>query len=100
MYIAILDFQTAADDRSAALRQLDREREEVLTMPGNVTFRAFASRENETDVTVLHEWEDVVAFEAYLGSAAFARSGEVIRPLMTGAPLSRRFRAELAEAVR
>ncbi|WP_420112643.1 putative quinol monooxygenase [Pseudactinotalea sp.] len=100
MYIAILDFRTAASDRAAALRQLDREREEVRTMPGNMAFRAFASRENEADVTVLHEWEDVVAFKAYLGSGAFARSGEVIRPLMTDAPMSRRFRADLEEAIR
>lgn len=100
MYIAILDFETAPADRATALAQLDREREEVQSMPGNVSFRAFATRENATGVTVLHEWADESSFAGYLDSPAFARSGELIRPLMAGAPTSRRFRAELAETVR
>ena len=99
MFIAILDFSTAAVDRPAALAQLDRERDEVQAMPGNMAFRVYASRADETRVTVLHEWEDEASFAGYLGSDSFARSGEVLRPVMTGAPVSRRFRAELLETV-
>lgn len=99
MFIAILDFSTAAIDRPAALAQLDGERDEVRAQPGNVAFRIYASREDDERITVLHEWEDQASFAAYLGSSSFARSGEVLRPIMTGAPVSRRFQAELLETV-
>jgi quinol monooxygenase YgiN len=97
--IAILDFSTAAADRPAALAQLDGERDRVRAMPGNLAFRVYASREDETRITVIHEWDDEASFVGYLGSDSFARSGEVLRPIMTGAPVSRRFRAELLETV-
>ncbi len=99
MFIAVLDFTTAATDRPDALAQLDAERAEVRAMPGNVAFRIYASRENDDQVTVVHEWEDRASFAAYLGSDAFARSGAVLRPMMTGTPVSRRFEAELVETV-
>jgi quinol monooxygenase YgiN len=97
--IAILDFNTAATDRPAALAQLDGERDQVHAMPGNVAFRVYASREDETRITVVHEWDDEMSFASYLSSDSFARSGEVLRPIMTGAPVSRRFHAELLETV-
>jgi quinol monooxygenase YgiN len=97
--IAILDFVTAATDRPAALAQLDSEHDRVRAMPGNVAFRVYAAREDETRVTVVHEWADAESFAAYQRSESFVRSGEVIRPLMTTPPVSRRFRAELLETV-
>ncbi|WP_433303411.1 putative quinol monooxygenase [Actinoplanes sp. CA-030573] len=100
MFIAILDFSTSAADRPAALAQLDREREQVRDMPGNIAFRVYADREDDTRVTLVHEWQDEESFAGYLGSPSFARSGEVLRPLMVDAPVSRRFRAEPAETVR
>ena len=68
-------------------------------MPGNLAFRVYASREDETAVTVVHEWADEASFARYTESDSFARSGVVLRPLMTGVPVSRRFRAELLETV-
>ena len=100
MFIAILDFSTATADRPAALAQLDREHGEVRGMPGNIAFRVYADRDDDTKVTVVHEWQDEESFAGYLGSASFARSGEVLRPMMAGTPVSRRFRAELMETVR
>jgi len=97
--IAILDFTTAAADRPAALAQLDAEHDEVRAMPGNVDFRVYAARGDDTRVTVVHEWTDEASFRRYLDSGSFARSGTVLRPLMVGAPVSRRFRAELLETV-
>jgi quinol monooxygenase YgiN len=99
MLIAILDFSTAATDRPAALAQLDRERDQVRAMPGSVAFRVYASREDETRITVVHEWDDEASFGGYLTSDSFARSGQVLRPIMTEPPVSRRFRAELLETV-
>jgi quinol monooxygenase YgiN len=99
MLIAILDFDTAATDRPAALAQLDSEHDQVRAMPGNLAFRVYAARENDTRVTVVHEWGDEASFAAYLRSDSFTRSGEVLRPLITGAPVSRRFHADLLETV-
>jgi quinol monooxygenase YgiN len=99
MFLAILDFDTAATDRPAALAQLDREHDEVRAMPGNLAFRIYASRENDTRVTVVHEWDDEASFAGYAASECFTRSGEVLRPLMTGTPVSRRFHADLLETV-
>jgi quinol monooxygenase YgiN len=97
--IAIVDFSTAATDRPAALAQLDGERDRVRAMPGNLAFRVYASREDETRITVVHEWDDEASFDGYLRSDSFARFGEVLRPITTGPPVSRRFRAELLETV-
>ena len=99
MFIAILDLHTTPTDRAAALAQLDREHDEIRTMPGNLDFRVYADRDSEGDVTVIHEWVDEPSFAAYLASPTFARSGEVIRPLMSEPSVSRRFHADLLESV-
>jgi quinol monooxygenase YgiN len=94
MLIAIVDFDTAATDRPTALNHLDAEGDQVRVMPGNVAFRVYASREDSSRITIVHEWDDEASFDSYQRSATFARFGEVLRPMMTGAPVSRRFRAE------
>lgn len=99
MLIAVLDLRTAPADRPVVLAQLDSERDEIRSMPGNLDFRAYAARDDEEAVVVLHEWADEPSFAAYLASEVFARSGAVIRPLTTAAPVSRRFRADLLETV-
>jgi quinol monooxygenase YgiN len=99
MLIALLDLHTAPQDRTAALAQLDRERDEIRAMSGNLDFRVYAARDNDEDVLVVHEWSDEPSFAAYLASPAFARSGAVLRPLMTKPPVSRRFSASLLETV-
>jgi quinol monooxygenase YgiN len=99
MLIAVLDLRTAATHRAIALAQLDSERDEIRAMPGNLDFRVYAARDNEGAVTVIHEWADEQSFAAYLSSEAFARSGEVLGPLVTEPPVSRRFRAALLETV-
>ena len=99
MFIAILDFGTAAADRARALAQLESERPVVRSMSGNIAFRVYASREDDRTVTVVHEWTDQSRFATYLASDAFARSNAVLRPIITEGPVSRRFRAELVESV-
>ncbi|GAB3806402.1 putative quinol monooxygenase [Micromonospora zhanjiangensis] len=97
MFIAILDVTTAAADRPAALARFDEESDRVRAMPGNVAFRVYAERADDTAITVVHEWDDEASFAGYLRSDSFARLGERIRPMMTGAPVSRRFHADLVE---
>jgi quinol monooxygenase YgiN len=98
-FIAILDFSTAATDRPLAIAQLERERPVVNSMPGCVAFRVFTDRQSDTGITVVHEWVDHASFDRYLASDAFLRSGEILRPLMTEPPSSRRFRVESVETV-
>jgi quinol monooxygenase YgiN len=99
VFIAILDLRTTPADRSAALAQLDSERDEIRAMPGNLDFRVYAARDDEEAVAVIHEWVDEPSFAGYLASDAFTRSGAVLRPLVTSPPVSRRFRAALLETV-
>jgi quinol monooxygenase YgiN len=99
MFIAIVDVTTAATHRPAALAHLESEQERVRAMPGNVAFRVYASPENETGITIVHEWNDAASFAGYQESDSFARSSDVLRPMMTGAPVSRRFHADLLETV-
>ena len=100
MLIAILDFDVAPAQRSAALDQLLTEMPLVRKMQGNIAFRPFADPLADTRITLVHEWERRSDFDAYLASPCFARSGEMLRPMMTGAPVSRRFEASLIEKVR
>ena len=99
MLIAILDLHTTPADRPVALAQLEGERDEIRAMPGNLDFRVYAARDDDASVAVVHEWADEPSFADYLSSAAFARSGAVLRPLMTSPPVSRRFQAALLETV-
>jgi quinol monooxygenase YgiN len=99
MFIAILDVHFEPRNRPAAIAQLQAEQPDVRAMPGCIDFRVLAPAGNATDLTVLHEWADEDSFRAYLESAAFERSGLVLRPIMSEPPTSRRFRAELVEAV-
>ncbi|MFB7800243.1 putative quinol monooxygenase [Isoptericola sp. NPDC056134] len=99
MFIAILDLHTAAADRPAALARFDAEADLVRAMPGNVAFRVYAAREDDTAIAVVHEWDDEASFARYLGSDSFARLGGSVRPLQTGTTVSRRFRADLLESV-
>ncbi|MEQ6903062.1 antibiotic biosynthesis monooxygenase [Nocardioides sp. YIM 152588] len=99
MFIALLDLRSSAADRPAVLAQLDRERAEIRALPGNLDFRAYAVREDDGAVAVVHEWADETSFDGYLASDAFARSGTVLAPLLAAPPVSRRFRAEQAETV-
>jgi quinol monooxygenase YgiN len=99
MLIAVLDLRTTTADRPVARAQLDREKDEIRAMPGNLDFRVYVARDDEEVVVVIHEWADESSFAGYLSSDAFARSGAVLRPLVTPPPVSRRFRAALLEAV-
>ena len=99
MLIAILDFSVAATTRTAALAQQDGECDAVRAMSGNVAFRVYTSREDETRIAVVHEWDDEASFAAYLASGSFARSSQALRPILTGGPVSRRFHADLLETI-
>jgi quinol monooxygenase YgiN len=100
MIIAIVDFQVSPPDQAMALEILASDGVAATAIPGNLGFRAFTDAGSPTHVGLMHEWTDAAAFEAYLASAGFAEVGAKLRPMMTGAPVSRRFDAVLYETVR
>ena len=100
MYIAIVDFDINAARRGEAVDVLLDEAKAVRAMDGNQAFRVFADPEQDTRVTLVHEWASRAAMDVYLGGSGFAASGQKLRPMMIGAPLSRRFEAQIAEFVR
>ncbi len=68
-------------------------------MKGCLAFVPFTDPSGPGALGVLHEWETADDFAAYAASAGFAAAGRALRPLMVGAPVSRRFDAQLAETV-
>jgi quinol monooxygenase YgiN len=100
MLIAIVDFTVAPENRAAALATLLAEASAVRSMPGNLAFQPYLDPVNAEAVRIFHEWRDQASFEAYTGSEGFKRAGQVLRPMMIAAPVSRRMSADLLETVR
>jgi quinol monooxygenase YgiN len=99
MFIAIVDFTVAAQNRETALDTLLAEAHAVRAMPGNLAFRPYADPIDGEAVRIVHEWQDIESFEAYASSDTFRSSGQALRPLMTSMPVSRRFTAQILETV-
>lgn len=99
MIVAHVHFSVVANDRQAALDALLAEIASVRAMQGCLAFMPFADPVDDTRLGVLHEWETEADFAVYGSSDAFKTLGQVLRPMMTAPPVSRRFDAELLEAV-
>lgn len=99
MLIAHVYFTVAAGDRQKALDTLLAEAAGVRAMKGCQAFVPFADPADPEALGILHEWEHEADFTAYIASPGFAEVGKALRPLMTGAPVSRRFDATLLETV-
>ncbi len=99
MRLAHVFFKVSVAARQEALNALVAEAPAVRAMKGCLAFVPFADPTDAETLGVLHEWERADDFAAYLASPEFTRSGTILRPMMTAAPDSRRFDAELAEAV-
>ncbi|WP_298822231.1 antibiotic biosynthesis monooxygenase [uncultured Roseibium sp.] len=98
MLVALVDFTVDPSQRQEALHVLLSEVATVTAMPQCRTFRPYCDPASESHVGIVHEWQDEAGFEAYLKSEDFAKIGEVLRPLMTSAPSSRRYRATPLES--
>lgn len=99
MFIAHVHFAVAPGDRQAALDALLAEAPSVRAMSGCRTFLPFLDGTDSCRLGVLHEWETQEDFAAYAASPGFAATGRVLRPMMTEAPVSRRFDANLLAIV-
>jgi quinol monooxygenase YgiN len=98
MIIAHVTFTVASSSQARALSTLVDQAATVRRMKGCHTYIPFANPNAEGGVGVMHEWETWDDFAGYLASESFALANGVLRPLMIGAPTSRRFDANLLEA--
>ena len=99
MLIAHVRFPVAPHNRSAATAALVAGIETVRAMRGCSAFYPVHDPADDTVLGVVHEWETEADFEAYTSSDVFKAFGATIRPLMSGKPVSRRFRSESLEVV-
>ena len=93
MFVAHVTFGVAERDRLGVLDMLLAEAQAICAMEGCVTFLPFLDPTRADGIGVLHEWESEAHFAGYLSSPQFAGSNSAIRPLMTRAPVSKRFHA-------
>ena len=99
MFIAHVHFVVAPNDRQAALDTLIAEAPSVRAMSGCRTFLPFLDGTDPCRLGVFHEWETQEEFAVYAASPGFAAASRVLRPMMTEAPVSRRFQADLLATV-
>jgi quinol monooxygenase YgiN len=99
MLIAHVQFTVAAFDRANALSVLLGETQSVRAMNGCLAFMPFVDPTSDTDLGVLHRWQSHKDFTAYAGSSQFSHISQLLRPMMTGTPVSQHFDASPIEAV-
>ncbi|MGN6424422.1 MAG: putative quinol monooxygenase [Asticcacaulis sp.] len=94
MRLAHVTFTVATDAVGTALDALLNETAIVRGMKGCRAFIPFADPTVSGGLGVLHEWETAEDFAAYLASPRFTSVNATLRPMMTTAPVSRRFDAD------
>lgn len=99
MLIAHVFFTVASEQRQQALDTLIEEAPIVRAMDGCCTFAPFADPTDPQKIGIVHEWDNADGFAAYAASPGFAKMGQMLRPMMTAAPVSKRFDARLLETV-
>ncbi|WP_443751098.1 putative quinol monooxygenase [Asticcacaulis solisilvae] len=97
MRLAHVTFTVAPENQSTALDALLAEVASVRHMQGCIAFIPFIDPTVAGGLGVVHEWETGEDFTAYLNSPGFAAVNTVLRPMMTGAPVSRRFDVNLLQ---
>lgn len=100
MFIAIVDFAVAPRDRDNALEIILARAATVRAMKGNQAFQTYLNPVDPGAIRIFHEWEDAGSFENYASSETFDTSRQLLQPLMTTPPVSRRMIADPIETVR
>lgn len=94
MIIAYILFSVSAENQELAIDTLNREAKTIRAMQGCETFLPFLDPADSQTVGVLHEWERLEDFEAYIASSSFKTIGKVLHPIMISPPQSKRFDAK------
>jgi len=99
MFIAHVMFHVAPAARQRAFDVLMNEISAVRAMEGCRLFVPFLHPDDSSCIGIIHEWDSAAAMTTYTASAGFAAVGQTLRPMMTSAPISKRFDAQLLETV-
>lgn len=99
MLIAHVRFRAIEEDRRKALDTLMAKAPAIRAMKGCLAFVPFLDPTDRQGLGVLHEWQSGEDFAAYSASPEFSETAWILRPLMTEAPVSRRFDARLIETL-
>jgi quinol monooxygenase YgiN len=99
MRIAHVTFTVAPENQNKALNALLAEVPVVRQMKGCLAFIPFVDPTVAGGLGVVHEWESDDAFAVYINSPGFKAVNDILRPLMTGAPVSRRFEVNMLDTV-
>ena len=86
MIIVEVNFTVAPNDHAQAITCLMQEQPQMRALSGNRATRVLADPSTEGAITLLHQWDDLAALDAYRAGPLFAAIGARLRPLMTGAP--------------
>ncbi|SSC68038.1 putative quinol monooxygenase [Ciceribacter selenitireducens] len=99
MLIAHVRLRVSEDDRQKALDTLMANAPAIRATKGCLAFVPFLDPTDRQGLGVLHEWQSGEEFAAYAASPGFVETAAILRPLMTAAPVSRRFDARLIETI-
>lgn len=99
MRLTHLTFNVDPTERARALECLLADAPAVRHMKGCLAYTPFADPLEAGGIGIVQEWETAEDFAAYTASPRFAALGAVLRPMMKGAPVSRRFEATLVQTV-
>lgn len=90
-----VDFKVREAHQSRALALLDHEIPKLHALPGNILCRILVDPKDESAITLQHQWADLASLDAHRCGPVMAKLGTALRPMMTGAPSTRVYEAEL-----
>ncbi len=96
IYVEV-NFTVAPADRPAAITCLRDEAPQMRAMPGNRSVRVLTDPNDNGSITLLHQWDNLVGLDAYRKGPLFAAIGGTLRPMMTGAPSTKVYEAQLLD---
>lgn len=94
IYVEV-NFAVAPKDHAAAIACLQDEEPIMRDLPGNQACRVLTAPNDNGTVTLLHKWDDLASLNAYRAGPLFAKIGGTLRPLMTSAPSTVVYDAQL-----
>ena len=99
MIVVSVDFVVAPENVKAAMARLQRDRDAVRAMDGNLAFDVFVEPSEVQTIRNWHEWQSLEHLSAYTASDIFKQFGLALRHMMLAPPVSRRMEAQLLDPV-
>jgi quinol monooxygenase YgiN len=88
MKLITVEINVAAEAVETAVALLEGLRKHAVAMLGCESYNVYRAGSNEGAVAVIQRWNDMVSFDAYRASEAFASLGKHLRPMLTAPPVT------------